>query len=320
MRVLAIGASGFIGRQVLPLLVAQGHEVAVLRRGETVASLPEGVRDIHGNRDRLTDARAELERLAPDVVIDLILYTEQQAQEMVNTFRSTGARVVAVSSGDVYRNYDGFRRKSTAPPDHAPLSEDAPLRESRYPYRDHKTRFAHAHDYDKILVEHVLLRDPTVPATVLRLPAVYGPGDRQHRLQPYLQRMADREVRILLEEGQACWRWTRGFVENVAAAIALVVMDRRSVGHVYNVGDEPTLTEREWVERIAHLARWRGDIVTVPRAQLPDDFRQPVDWRYHLWTDTTALRSELGYVQPVAVDEALRRTVEWECSGLRAAV
>ncbi len=28
--------------------------------------------------------------------------------------------------------------------------------------------------------------------------------------------------------------------------------------------------------------------------------------------DTSRLRSELGYTEPVSLDEALRRTVEWE--------
>ncbi|ASC72000.1 dTDP-glucose 4,6-dehydratase [Halomicronema hongdechloris C2206] len=316
MKVLAIGATGFIGQNVLPLLIDRGHEVAVLHRGETVQSPPEDVREIRGNRDRLTDCRAELERFAPDVILDLILYTEQQTQQIVDIFRGTGGRVVAVSSGDVYRNYDGFRGKATAPPDPVPLLENAPLRETRYPYRGHEMNFGYAQDYEKILVEQLLLGEPALPATVLRLPAVYGPGDRQHRLRPYLQRMTDRQAQILLEEGQASWRWTRGFVENVAAAVALAVMDPRGVGHVYNVGDEPTFTEREWVERIARVAGWGGDVVAVPRSELPDDLRQPVDWRFHLWTDTAALRFDLEYVSPVPLDEALRRTVEWERSGL----
>jgi nucleoside-diphosphate-sugar epimerase len=316
MKVLAIGATGFIGRHVLPRLVDEGHEVAVLHRGETVSSLAHGVHDIRGNRDQLADRRAELQQFAPDVILDMILYTEDQARQMVDIFRGRGCRVVALSSADVYRNYDGFRMKGTAPPDPAPLSEDAPLRQTRYPYRGHELPFAYAHDYEKILVEQILLGEPELPATVLRLPAVYGPRDRQHRLRPYLRRMAGDKSPILLEDGQASWRWTRGFVENVAAALALVVTNPHSVGHVYNVGDELTFTEREWVERIADRAGWHGDIVAVPRAGLPDDLRQPVDWRYQLWTDTTALRSQLGYVAPVASDEALRRTVEWECSQL----
>lgn len=314
MRVLAIGATGFIGRHVLRLLADDGHDIAVLHRGETAPSLREGIRDIRGNRDQLADCREELRRFAPAVILDLIAYTERQARELVNVFRGSGGRIVAVSSADVYRNYDGFRGNATAPPDPTPLSEKAPLRQTRYPYRGHDVPFVYAHDYEKILVEQLLLGDPALPATVLRLPAVYGPEDKQHRLQPYLQHMSGDGNPIILEKGQASWRWTRGFVENVAAALALVVKDPRSVGHVYNVGDEPSFTEREWVERIAGVAGWEGEIVEVPRDELPDDIRQPVDWRYDLWTDTTALRTELGYAPPVPLDEALRRTVRWERS------
>ena len=316
MRVFAIGATGFIGGHLLPLLIDWGHEVAVLHRGETVPNLGEGVRDVRGNRDRLGDSRAEFEQFAPDVILDMILYTERQAREAVETFRRTGSRVVAVSSADVYRNYDGFRGHATAPPDPAPLSEDAPLRETRYPYRGHDLPFAYAHHYEKILVEQVLLSDPHLRATVLRLPAVYGPGDKQHRLRPYLQRMSDDGVPIVLDEGQANWRWTRGFVENVAAALALAVTDPRGAGRVYNVGDAPTLNEREWVEQIGTVAGWKGDVVAVQSSELPDDQRQSLDWRYHLWTDTTAIHSELGYVQPVPLSDALRCTLDWERSML----
>jgi nucleoside-diphosphate-sugar epimerase len=186
MRVLAIGATGFIGQNVVHLLVNQGHDVAVLHRGKTGASVPEGARHIRGNRNRLEDSQPDLDRFAPDVVLDVILYTEQQAREMVKTFRGKAGRVVAVSSADVYRNYDGFRGKASAPPDPVPLAEEAPLRETRYPYRGHPLPFEYSHHYEKILVEQVLLSERDLSPTVLRLPAVYGPGDRQHRLETSL--------------------------------------------------------------------------------------------------------------------------------------
>jgi len=316
MKVLAIGATGFIGRHLVPLLVEQGIELAVLHRGETDAELPDGVRRIRGNRNRLEDARAELERFAPDVVLDAILYSEQQARAMVQAFRGHAGRLVALSSADVYRNYDGFRGRSTAQPDPVPLAEDAPLRDTRYPYRGSGLPFEHADDYDKVLVEQVLLTEPDLPATVLRLPAVYGPGDAQHRLRPYLQRMVDGRPGILLQEEQAAWRWTRGYVGNVAATIALAVADARTVGRVFNVGDEPALSERTWVERIGAAAGWRGRVLAVPVSELPNHLKQPFDWRYELWTDTSRIREELGFVELTALDEALERTVEWERSTL----
>ena len=108
-----------------------------------------------GDRDRLGDLRREFQRFAPDVVCDAILYTEQQARLMIEVLRGVAGRVVAISSADVYRNYDGFRGRATAPPDPVPLSEDTPLRETRFPYRGHQLAFEHAHDYDKINVEQV---------------------------------------------------------------------------------------------------------------------------------------------------------------------
>ena len=44
-----------------------------------------------------------------------------------------------------------------------------------------------------------MLSDPELPGTVLRLPAVYGPEDRQHRTFEYLKRMDDGRRAILVE-------------------------------------------------------------------------------------------------------------------------
>lgn len=315
MRVLAIGATGFIGRRVVRRLVRAGHDVAVLHRTQAGANLPEGTREIQGDRDRLEDCRGEVDRWAAEVVLDLILYTRPQARELLEVLVGRVARLVALSSADVYRNYDGLRGRSGAPPDPVPLREGAPLRETRHPYRGTDTSFEYAYDYDKLLVEEALRTEPGLPATVLRLPAVYGPSDPQHRLAPYLRRMTTAHDRILLEEGQARWHWTRGFVENVAAAVALAVTAAPAAHRVYNVGDEPTLDERGWVERIAAAAGWTGDVVPVSAAELPAPLRPSLDWRYELWTDTTRLRRELGYVEPVPLEEALRTTVDAERSG-----
>lgn len=314
MRVLAIGATGFIGPHVVRLLTEQGHDVSILHRGETSSELPQEVRHIFGDRDDLVGLKSKLERFRPDVVLDLIPYTEAQAKKVIETFRGLARRVVSVSSADVYRNYDGLRGKSTVPPDRAPLSEDAPLRETRFPYQGNGLPFAWADDYDKILVETVVLGDPDLPGTVLRLPAVYGPGDKQHRLRPYLRPMDDGRSAILLSIEQAEWRWTRGYVKNVAAAIALVVADDRTADRIYNVGEEPTPTEREWIDRIGEVAGWTGKVVALPAKHLPEHFHQPFDFRYDLASNTRCIRDELGYVEPVPRQKALEQTIEWERS------
>lgn len=187
MRVLIIGGTRFVGPYVVGRLVEEGHEVAIFNRGETeTVPLPEGVRRVRGDRWNLVSFADEFWRLAPDVVLDMIPMNEQEARDVVDVFRGIARRVVAVSSGDVYRAYDRVTGRDPGLPDPVPLDENAPLREKLYPYKGEG-----AEEYEKILVEEVVMEESGLSGTVLRLPAVYGPGDHQHRLFPYLKRMDD---------------------------------------------------------------------------------------------------------------------------------
>jgi nucleoside-diphosphate-sugar epimerase len=124
--------------------------------------------------------------------------------------------------------------------------------------------------------------------------------------------MFDGRPAILLADGQARWRWTRAYVENVAAAIVVAVTDGRAAGGIYNAGDDRTPTEKEWVEQLGAAAGWRGKVVIVPPDELPVHLRQPVDWRYDLHTSTVRIRRELGYEESVSAEEAVERTIAWE--------
>lgn len=197
MKVLAIGATGFIGSYVARRLTEQGHDVAVLHRGTSV-DIPADVQQIRGSRGALADVQPEVERFGPDV---------------------------------------GYLRRL----------------------------------------------DAGIPG-------------------------------LLLAKEQAGWRWTRGYVENVAAAIALAVTDDRATNSVYNVGEKSAPTEREWIEEIGTAIGWRGEVVPVSAERLPEHLRQPFDFRYQLVTDTGRIRNELTYIEPVGRQEALKRTIEWERS------
>lgn len=312
MRILILGGTGFIGAPLTRQLHRAGHTVTVFHRGETDADLPDTVRVLHGDRNHLSERRADVAAFEPSVVVDLIAYTEAQAEAGVSTFADLADRAVVLSSGDVYRNYDGLRGASAHAPDAAPLGEDAPLRANHYPYRDYATddreRLYH---YDKILVEEAYRAADALSATILRLPALYGPRDDQHRLFPYVKRMDDGRPAILLGERHADWRWTRGYVENVASAIALAATDARAAGRTYNLGAPDAPTEAEWVGRIADAADWNGEVVAVPNDALPDALQSTLDYRYDMALDTSRFREELGYSALVGAPEAMARAVAW---------
>jgi nucleoside-diphosphate-sugar epimerase len=313
VQTLIIGGTGFIGPPLVRSLLAAGHAVAVFHRGETQADLPPTVPHLRGDRNDLPAFVRELERLAPQVVIDMVAFTEQHARGLVQTFQGLARRVVVLSSMDVYAAYGRLRRLESGPTDPRPAAEDAPLRQALFPYRalakGEADLFYH---YEKVLVERAVTGCPGLPATVLRLPAVYGPRDLYHRTFEYLKCMDDRRPAILLDETRAGWRWSRGYVENVAAAIALAATDDRAAGRTYNLGEPEACTEAEWVGRIGRAAGWEGEVVAVPEEELPAHLRTPYDWRQDCVGDTGRFRRELGFEEPVSPEEAVRRTVSWE--------
>lgn len=313
MKVLVIGGTGFIGTPVVRQLISAGHETAVFHRGQTHADLPAEVRHITGERQRLSDYRDELRRFAPRVVLDITPYFEQDAVALMETFRGVAERVVALSSQDVYRSYGILWRRENTTPNPVPIDEDAALRTVLYPYRPlAKDEHDFKYHYDKIPVERVLMNDADLPGTVLRLPAVYGVGDRKHRLHEVLKRMDDRRPFILLETHEARWRWTHGYIENVADAITLAVVDDRAARRIYNVGEPNALTRTEWIESIGRIAGWNGEVLALEREDLPAHLQSPTIYEHHLIVDTSRIRRELGYAERVAREEALRRTVAWE--------
>ena len=318
MDILAIGATGFIGSRIVLALLEQGHQLSVLHRGETRSDLPD-VEHLTANRYDGGALRSVLAGRRFDTVLDVIPFTERQASDLVEVTKNMASRLVVLSSADVYRNYDGLRGVGETPPDPPPLTEDAPLREELYPYRGADIPFKYKEDYDKILVERVVMTATEPVGTVIRIPAVYGPGDRQHRLRPYVQRMQNNRSFILLNPAQATWSWTRGYVDNVASAIALAITDNRAAKRIYNAGDVEAFCEEEWIVKVAHAAGWKGDIVKPPQDLLPADLAEPHDWAFDIALDTSRIRQELGYSDPVSTDMALQRTIEWERSTLEGA-
>jgi nucleoside-diphosphate-sugar epimerase len=267
VNVLILGGTGFIGPHVVGRLVDQGHRVALFNRGQTAASVSAAVIHILGERQRLRDFAPRFEAFSPRIVLDMFAYTAEDARAVVQTLRGLAERLICVSSMDVYRAYGSFFA-DWKPVHQIPGHLMKPRRCGGFSIRivlsrRHRTIFFIIGD--KILVEQIVTHEPDLPATLLRLPQVFGPHDPQHRLAAYLRAM-DEGDEILLDEGKAQWRWTRGYVEEVAHAISLAVTEARAAGRIYNVGESEARTEIEWVRKIAQIAGWRGEVKIVSKS------------------------------------------------------
>jgi len=317
MKVLVIGGSGFIGSPTVHALQHLGQTVTVFHRGKSPSALS-GVEHILGDRKQFHQHRETFRRLAPEVVIDMILSSGPQAETLMQVFRGVARRVVAISSMDVYRAFGIFHGTEPGPLQPVPLTEESEVRRNLHPYppavlKKVQSIFGWMDDaYDKIPVERAVLADGELPGTVLRLPMVYGPGDPLHRFFPVLKRIQDGREKIFSSEEIAAWRSPRGYVENVAAAIALAACSDRAAGKIYNVAEEPAFSELGWAQEIAAQAGWRGEFVVLAREHTPKHLLIPGNFKQHGTASSTKVREELGFREPVAFHEGIRRTIAWE--------
>src|SRR5262245_33232225 len=128
MRVLVLGGTGFLGRPITQRLVAAGVDVTVFHRGTTYdVDLPSGVHVVHGDRNTLGQCVETFRDLRPEVVVDLIAFTHQQAEALMNAFRGVARRVVVLSSGDVYRANDILFARVEGAVEPTPLTESSPV-------------------------------------------------------------------------------------------------------------------------------------------------------------------------------------------------
>lgn len=306
MRVLIIGGTGFIGRWIVRALVEQAHEVQVFHRGRTIAALPPSVSHIQGERTELPRFAPLFRAWAPDVVLDTLAYDRDDLALVARATDEIPYRLVLLSSMDVYRAYGIYCRLEEGAPDTRIFDEKAPLRSVLYPYRKNAPAVDDLlYRYDKIPAEQFALNEMNRPVTILRLGKVYGPGDPQRHAQDYLEQV--RRGRVQLSKERSEWRWSRTYVENAAGAVALAIGAKASGSRIYNVADEPVLTERAWMEAVARVNGHHVDIQTSTESSSAAD--RDYEWRQHLCADTTSIRRELGWREKFPLEEALRRTL-----------
>lgn len=317
MRILVLGATGFIGPAVLRRAIARGHyPIAASRRPMMQSAGGEAVSLDRNDPDAVA---ACLRATRPDAVIDLIAYTERHTRPILAQAAGRVDRYVLASSGDVYRQYDLLHRQDVGEPLRQ-LKEGAPLRTRLYPYRTDPPRSsqdpdAWMDDYDKIPIERSLAGAPDLSWSVLRLPMVFGPGDRNRRFAWAAGVMARGGPVLTLDAQWADWRTSLGYVDDVADALVLAAIHPHAHARTFNVGPLDVWSNKAWADALAAVCGWNGELQIVPRDQIPEPTRSRLaglDLTVPIDLNSAAIRQTLGYSEVVSLDEALMATLEAE--------
>ncbi|EDY84425.1 NAD dependent epimerase/dehydratase family [Verrucomicrobiia bacterium DG1235] len=314
MKILIIGGTKFIGAHLARHLLEAGHTLTLLNRGQQAPPFPLDLETIHCDRAELPAKRPELAGRSFDVAIDMICMNTSNIRQTIDALEGIVPRICVISSMDVYRARDILAGSDPSPVDNSPLTETSPLRSRLFPYQQ---GFKPGDDlyqiYDKIPVEATLQTLTKSDWTICRLPCVYGPGDYQRRLLPFSKRFTDKRSTILMDRDWAAWRWTWGYVEEVARAIAAAALHPAGANQIFNIGEEQTPSFQERFALCSDILDWPLKTTLAKAEKLPSN----EDWAglnlaQHWIADTSKIRSLLGYQEILTPKECLQKTLDWE--------
>ncbi len=110
MRILVLGGTRFVGRHVVEVALARGHDVVLLHRGGKEEPFPDA-EHLHADRDTGLDVLAGR---VFDATIDVSAYFPRQVQQVADVLGDAAGRYVVISSTSVYSQPDapGFDESS----------------------------------------------------------------------------------------------------------------------------------------------------------------------------------------------------------------
>lgn len=251
MRVLVVGASGVVGRQLVPQLLAAGHTVVATTRSSSPA--PAADRLEHRRLDLLDRAAvtALVHEVRPEAIVHQATALSRLGNNLrrfdrmftvTNQLRTTGTAHLIDAARDVgwprllVQSFCGWPWAASGGPVKA---EDDPLEPD--PPASFRRTFRAILDLERqVLEDH-----PS--GVVLRYGGLYGPGSSLTRGPQY--DALRRGWFPLIGSGAGIW----SFVHSADAASATVAALDRGSG-VYNIVDDDPAPVAEWLPELARLA------------------------------------------------------------------
>ncbi|HEX6873012.1 MAG TPA: NAD-dependent epimerase/dehydratase family protein [Micromonosporaceae bacterium] len=267
MRMLVLGGTSFVGREIVADALRQGFEVTLFSRGRTGTDLfPEAERRF-GDRD--SGDYTSLHEGSWDAVVDVSGYVPRQVGQAMAALGDRVGRYLFISSHAVYQRSVG--------PD---ADEDAPRRP---PVRDTEVLTDDTYGPAKVACEDDLVDRYGSRATIVRLGRVAGPYDNQHAFTFWVRRAA-RGGRVALPGRPEQPVQVLDSRDLGRLVVRLLVDDRP--GAFNAVGPAEPTTMAQLIQTCATVAGTEVEIVPVPPDALPPALRSrryPLVWPDPEW-------------------------------------
>jgi nucleoside-diphosphate-sugar epimerase len=302
MKVLVIGGTLFIGRQLVEELVKGGHDVSILHR-RPKHDFGRRVENIMADRNDVVAVREALATRRFEVVFDNV-YDWQRgttAEQVEAAVRAAGDRLnryIFLSSVAAYG--DGLNHKESDPLA-AGYHSDPYIR-------------------NKAATERLLFRMHTqrgLPVVTFRPPFVYGPNNPFYREQFFWDRLRAGRPIVIPGDGHRLMQFV--YVNDLVHAMVRAMEEPRAAGEAFNIGDPKPLTQVEVVERLARAANIEPALVRTPRDVIAQAGGNAMEEPYYFgeYFDLPPITENIGKVTRLLkikltpFEQGLKETYRW---------
>jgi nucleoside-diphosphate-sugar epimerase len=237
MKILLIGGTGTISTAISRLLIARGHELYLLNRGNRNNSLPQGAIPLLADINDEAKTAALIKDLKLDCVVDFIAFVPEHLQRDYRLFNGRTKQFIFISSASAYQKPLSDYR----------VSESTPLAN---PYWEYSRNKIACEDY---LMQ--LYREEGFPITIVRPSHTYD-----ERLIPLavhgqtgywqvVKRMKEGKPVIIHGDGTSLWTMTHS--SDFAKGFAGLIGNIHALGEAVQITSDETLTWNQIYECVA---------------------------------------------------------------------
>jgi nucleoside-diphosphate-sugar epimerase len=250
VRALVLGGSVFVGKRLVAALLGAGHEVAVLNRGRTQTTLPEGVRHLLADRTDIESMRAAIGDSQWDAVFDVSGFVMAAAgadiDQILDLFSGRVGTFIYVSSIMAYdQSLVGV----------FPWTEDMPF----------NTQGSASYGGFKAMSEQAMLQRHATdgfPAVIVRPAAIYGPDNNIYDMEtPMFLRLLQNRPILLPHGGLVVASY--GHVDDLVTFMMAAAADPSVHGEIFNVTTSAISTHR-YITTLAEIVGVEPHIVDLP--------------------------------------------------------
>jgi nucleoside-diphosphate-sugar epimerase len=316
MRVLVTGIAGFVGRNLIEMLLARGYEVIGFiradlneRKPETYHFLSQNIKLVYGDVADFKSIVKALDSLhgeEPIIVIHLAA--------VIDSNKSYLFRKVNVKGTE---NLYNAILQSVTPIHHIIHVSTAAVHGPQHPNEKiiESTSFLpetlyEKSKYDSELVARKFMEESNLPITIFRPVHVYGPFAVDRLLLPMIK-MVHRGFVI----APAKQSLDLVYVANLVDAILLAIEQRdKSAGQTYIVTDNVNYTTDDVIDSLKKIFEIQPMIVRIPKFVTRIYSKLTKKLRYGLNNVTYScdkVKEQLGYEPKITLDDGFRAYIGW---------